>query len=164
MIIRERFVIICLLGKIIKCSCVAKPIFILSLVKLSPSGPGTRICICSWHLSDWCSFRFLLYFRFPIWPYAKLIFACWLVLPHFNGAAYVYRHFIRPFYMNPHSTTMWYVPRKGLFHKQDDVLTAAEKYMEEHGTEAFERLISKVCRLLHDEILFLGLARPDPLV
>ncbi|XP_030449201.1 HVA22-like protein c isoform X1 [Syzygium oleosum] len=80
---------------------------------------------------------------FPIWPYAKLIFACWLVLPHFNGAAHVYRHFIRPFYMNPHSTTMWYVPRKGLFHKRDDVLTAAEKYMEEHGTEAFERLISK---------------------
>ncbi|KAI3433055.1 HVA22-like protein [Psidium guajava] len=88
---------------------------------------------------------------FPIWPYAKLIFACWLVLPHFNGAAYVYKHFIRPFYRNPQCTTMWYVPRNNLFHKRDDVLTAAERYMEEHGTEAFERLISKsvsvICRL-----------------
>lgn len=39
---------------------------------------------------------------------------------------------------------MWYVPRKNIFSKQDDVLSAAERYMEEHGTEAFERLITKV--------------------
>ncbi|BBG94236.1 HVA22 homologue C [Prunus dulcis] len=85
---------------------------------------------------------------FPIWPYAKLIFTCWLVLPQFNGAAYVYRHFIRPYYMNPPSPhQMWYIPRKkNIFSKPDDVLTAAEKYMEEHGTEAFERLITKADR------------------
>ncbi|XWS34079.1 hypothetical protein CRYUN_Cryun21dG0008200 [Craigia yunnanensis] len=81
---------------------------------------------------------------FPIWPYAKLIVTCWLVLPHFNGAAYVYRHFIRPFYMNPQSTAIWYVPRKkSIFSKPDDILTAAEKYIEEYGTENFERLITK---------------------
>jgi receptor expression-enhancing protein 5/6 len=92
-------------------------------------------------------------FRLPIWPYAKLILSCWLVLPHFNGAAHVYRHYLRPFYMNPQlpkmpqmpgTSQMWYVPRKNIFSKQDDVLTAAERYMQEHGTEAFERLISKV--------------------
>ncbi|KAL8035581.1 hypothetical protein ABFX02_12G106600 [Erythranthe guttata] len=38
---------------------------------------------------------------FPIWSYTKLIGVCWLVLPYFNGAAYVYEHFVRPFYMNP---------------------------------------------------------------
>ncbi|KAK7274804.1 hypothetical protein RIF29_15903 [Crotalaria pallida] len=91
-----------------------------------------------------------------IWPYAKLILSCWLVLPHFNGAAHVYRHYIRPFYMNPQmpqmpqiprgASQMWYVPKKNIFSKQDDVLTAAERYMEEHGTEAFERLISKTDR------------------
>ncbi|OMO93157.1 TB2/DP1/HVA22-related protein [Corchorus capsularis] len=84
---------------------------------------------------------------FPIWPYAKLIVTCWLVLPHFNGAAYVYRHFIRPVYLNPQSatSTIWYVPRKkNIFRKQDDdILTAAEKYMEEHGTHEFGRLITK---------------------
>ncbi|RXH69904.1 hypothetical protein DVH24_007160 [Malus domestica] len=49
--------------------------------------------------------------------------------------------------------TILYVPTNcssdvgaGLFSKPDDVLTAAEKYMEEHGTDAFERLISKVDR------------------
>ncbi|XP_048318835.2 HVA22-like protein c [Ziziphus jujuba] len=86
----------------------------------------------------------------PIWAYAKLIFICWLVLPQFNGAAYVYKRFIRPFYMNPQITTahqIWYIPRKkNIFSKQDDILTAAEKYIEEHGTEAFERLITKADR------------------
>ncbi|XP_059448331.1 HVA22-like protein c [Corylus avellana] len=82
----------------------------------------------------------------PIWPYAKLITTCWLVLPHFNGAAHVYKNFIRPFYMNPQLQTsqIWYIPRKkDIFSKPDDVLTAAEKYIEENGTEAFEKLISK---------------------
>ncbi|CAK9136369.1 unnamed protein product [Ilex paraguariensis] len=83
---------------------------------------------------------------FPIWPYAKLIATCWLVLPYFNGASYVYEHFIRPFYRNP-QVKIWYVPRKkDIFSKPDDILTAAEKYMEENGTEAFERLISRADR------------------
>lgn len=94
---------------------------------------------------------FQLIRSFPIWAYGKLILTCWLVLPQFNGAAYVYRRFIRPFYINPQSSAqqIWYFPRskdkKNMFSKPDDVLTAAEKYMEEHGTEAFERLITKVC-------------------
>ncbi|KAK4598467.1 hypothetical protein RGQ29_015788 [Quercus rubra] len=80
---------------------------------------------------------------FPIWPYAKLILTCWLVLPHFNGAAHVYRNFIRPFYRDPTTCQIWYVPRKkNVFKKPDDVLTAAENYIEEHGTEAFEMLIA----------------------
>ncbi|KAK7348599.1 hypothetical protein VNO80_23161 [Phaseolus coccineus] len=85
----------------------------------------------------------------PIWPFAKLIFSCWLVLPHFNGAAVVYKNYIRPFYMNPQipipqGSQIWYFPqKKSLFSDSDDVLSAAERYMEEHGTEAFERLITK---------------------
>ncbi|KAL2226123.1 UNVERIFIED_CONTAM: HVA22-like protein a [Sesamum indicum] len=81
---------------------------------------------------------------FPIWSYAKLIAICWLVLPYFNGAAYVYENWIRPFYRNP-QVKLWYVPRKkDIFSKPDDVLTAAEKYIEENGPEAFERLIARI--------------------
>lgn len=87
--------------------------------------------------------------RFPIWPYAKLIATCWLVLPQFNGAAYVYKHYVRPIYKKRENVQMWYVPKKkSIFDKPDDVLTAAEKYIEEHGPEAFERLISKVCPII----------------
>lgn len=52
--------------------------------------------------------------------------------------------------MNPQraSTNIWYVPHKKFkfFPKrdEDDILTAAEKYMEQHGTEAFERMIVRV--------------------
>lgn len=82
----------------------------------------------------------------PIWSYAKLIGTCWLVIPYFSGAAYVYDHFVRPFFVNRQSQTVniWYVPKKkDIFSKPDDVLAAAEKYIEENGTEALEKLIHR---------------------
>ncbi|XP_057951731.1 HVA22-like protein a isoform X2 [Malania oleifera] len=80
----------------------------------------------------------------PIWPYVKLILLCWLVIPYFSGAAYVYEHFVRPFFVNRQTVNVWYIPKlKDVFRKQDDILTAAEKYIEENGTEAFKTLISK---------------------
>lgn len=53
--------------------------------------------------------------------------------------------------MNPQTSTLWYIPHntKHIFSTQQDhdVLTAAEKYMEQHGTQAFERLMNKVYKL-----------------
>lgn len=34
-----------------------------------------------------------------------------------------------------------------MFSKPDDILTAAEKYIQENGPEAFERLIARVIRI-----------------
>lgn len=57
--------------------------------------------------------------------------------------------------MNPQraTTNIWYVPQKkfNFFPKrdEDDILTAAEKYMEHHGTEAFERMIVRVSSTSH---------------
>ncbi|KAL9272658.1 HVA22-like protein [Drosera capensis] len=85
----------------------------------------------------------------PLWSYGKLLLTCWLVIPYFSGAAYVYEHFIRPVFVNPHTRTVniWYVPRKkDLFGKRDDILTAAEKYIKEHGTDAFKDIINKADR------------------
>jgi receptor expression-enhancing protein 5/6 len=85
------------------------------------------------------------YCRLPFWPYAKLFFNCWLVLPQFNGAAYVYQNFVRPIFVNQQTINIWYIPRKkDNLGKSEDVLQAAERYIQENGTEAFERLISKV--------------------
>ncbi|PWZ33870.1 HVA22-like protein f [Zea mays] len=35
---------------------------------------------------------------FPPWPYMKLLFCCWLVLPIFNGAAYIYEAHVRRYF------------------------------------------------------------------
>jgi len=86
----------------------------------------------------------MLICRLPFWSYAKLFFNCWLVLPWFNGAAYVYDHFVRPMFVNHQIVNIWYVPRNEKSSKPDDVLSAAERYIEQNGPEAFEKLISKV--------------------
>ncbi|XP_034674085.1 HVA22-like protein a isoform X2 [Vitis riparia] len=89
----------------------------------------------------------LAYPLLPFWPYAKLIATCWLVIPYFSGAAYVYEHFVRPLFVNPRTVNIWYVPRKkDVFSKPDDILTAAEKYIQENGPDAFENIINRVDR------------------
>lgn len=52
---------------------------------------------------------------------------------------------MRPFFVNPRTINIWYVPRKkDALGKTDDILTAAEKYLQEHGPDAFENMINKV--------------------
>ena len=109
----------------------------------------------------WCMF----YYRFPFWPYAKLAFNCWLVLPYFSGAAYVYQHYVRPLFVNQQTVNIWYIPRKkNIFSRADDVLSASEKFIEENGPGAFKKLINMVYHytpsffwMLKQEILNLGL-------
>lgn len=80
----------------------------------------------------------------PFWPSMKLIFICWLVLPYFNGAAYVYENYVRPLFVKNQMVNIWYVPpKKGLFGKSDDFLTALDKYIEENGPEALKKLTNK---------------------
>ncbi|CAL9126980.1 HVA22-like protein [Musa troglodytarum] len=104
-------------------------------------------------LTYWVLYSFITLFELtfakvlewiPFWSYAKLMLSCWLVLPYFNGAAYVYQHFVRPLILNNQTVNVWYVPgKKDTFDKPDDLLSAAERYIEENGPEAFEKLISK---------------------
>ncbi|KAG8076352.1 hypothetical protein GUJ93_ZPchr0006g42652 [Zizania palustris] len=103
-------------------------------------------------LTYWVLYSFITLFELtfapviewlPFWSYAKLFFNCWLVLPCFHGAAYVYDHFVRPMFVNRQIVNVWYVPRKESISKPDDVLSAAERYIEQNGPEAFEKLISK---------------------
>ncbi|KAK1648334.1 hypothetical protein QYE76_066139 [Lolium multiflorum] len=80
----------------------------------------------------------------PFWSSMKLIFICWLVLPYFSGAAYVYQKYVRPVFVKNQMVNIWYVPqKKGLFGKSDDFLTALNKYIEENGPEALKKLTDK---------------------
>uniref|UniRef100_A0A0E0DXG3 HVA22-like protein n=1 Tax=Oryza meridionalis TaxID=40149 RepID=A0A0E0DXG3_9ORYZ len=82
--------------------------------------------------------------RLPFWPSMKLIFICWLVLPYFNGAAFVYQNYVRPMFVKHQMVNIWYVPqKKGLFGKSDDFLTALDKFIEENGPEALKKLTNK---------------------
>ncbi|GMP38842.1 hypothetical protein CsSME_00009952 [Camellia sinensis var. sinensis] len=81
----------------------------------------------------------------PFWPYMKLMAICWLGLPHFNGACYVYECLIRPcLSVNPQG-----VIRQFVKHKEDVSLNAesflavAEMYVKENGSEALEKLIDR---------------------
>jgi len=66
----------------------------------------------------------------------KLMIICSLVIPHFDGAFYVYNHLVRPYLLlNP-----------ALLCKRDHFLPEAERYVKENGPEALEKLIDKeVC-------------------
>ncbi|KAL6541345.1 HVA22-like protein a [Orobanche hederae] len=83
--------------------------------------------------------------RLPFWSYIKLFFTCWLVIPYFSGAAYVYEQYVRPYLVTRQKTVnIWYVPRKkDIFNKPDDILMAAEKYIQENGADAFEKMIHR---------------------
>ncbi|KAL7236068.1 hypothetical protein ACSBR1_019360 [Camellia fascicularis] len=81
----------------------------------------------------------------PFWPYMKLMAICWLGLPHFNGACYVYECLIRPcLSVNPQGVINQFVN-----HKEDVPLNAesflalAEMYVKENGSEALEKLIDR---------------------
>ncbi|CAL5379403.1 unnamed protein product [Camellia sinensis] len=84
----------------------------------------------------------------PFWPYMKLMAICWLGLPHFNGACYVYEcliRLIRPcLSANPQGVIKQFVK-----HKEDIPLNAenflamAEMYVKENESEALEKLIDR---------------------
>ncbi|KAJ3695123.1 hypothetical protein LUZ60_000500 [Juncus effusus] len=103
-------------------------------------------------LTYWVIYSFLTLFEltfwnviqwFPLWPYMKLLFCCWLVLPIFNGAAYLYENHVRKYvkignYVNSSYTER---QRRVMQMMSLDARKAVERYIEMYGPEAFERVI-----------------------
>ncbi|XP_010916287.2 HVA22-like protein f [Elaeis guineensis] len=80
---------------------------------------------------------------FPVWPYMKLVFCLWLVLPIFNGAAYIYENYVRRYVkIGGYISSTDPEERK----KMVEMMSPAAKnlvvqYIEKHGPEAFARVI-----------------------
>ncbi|XWS39799.1 hypothetical protein CRYUN_Cryun18bG0085400 [Craigia yunnanensis] len=78
----------------------------------------------------------------PFWPHIKLSIFCWLMIPHFDGAFYVYYHFVHPcLYMDVQTIINWFKKQQEFF-LEDNFLVEADKYVKAHGPEALEKLIS----------------------
>ncbi|WRX09839.1 TB2/DP1/HVA22-related protein - like 2 [Theobroma cacao] len=81
----------------------------------------------------------------PFWPYMKLLFCMWLVLPIFNGAAYIYEKYIRKYIrfggFGSSISTYTEDQRKILQMISSDARKYVAEYIDKHGWTAFERII-----------------------
>ncbi|KAH7836190.1 hypothetical protein Vadar_033570 [Vaccinium darrowii] len=81
----------------------------------------------------------------PFWPYMKLMAMCLLVLPNFNGASYVYECLLRPFLSVDARVVMKYFirPKEDKSLNAENLLAMAERYVQENGSEALEKLLDR---------------------
>ncbi|KAI4308066.1 hypothetical protein L6164_031181 [Bauhinia variegata] len=106
-------------------------------------------------LTYWVLYSFITLFElsaykilawFPIWPYLKLVFCVWLVLPMFNGAAYIYGNFVRKYAKIVYDYDIGYSNyseehKKVLQMMSLDARKAVERYIDRYGPDAFDRVI-----------------------
>ncbi|BFG41291.1 hypothetical protein CerSpe_275650 [Prunus speciosa] len=79
----------------------------------------------------------------PLWPYFRLIIVFWLVIPHFGGAFYVYKHLICPcLSMDLQIVVNWFNKRKKSSFDRDNVFTEVERCAQEKGPEALEEVVA----------------------
>ncbi|KAK6135652.1 hypothetical protein DH2020_030617 [Rehmannia glutinosa] len=80
----------------------------------------------------------------PLWSSIKLVAIFWLVIPRFHGACYAYQSLIRPFLVVNLQAIInrFYMSLEEQPHKKEMFLDVANKYIQENGSEALEKLIS----------------------
>jgi len=76
----------------------------------------------------------------------KLLLCCWLVLPIFNGAAYIYEAHVRRYfkignYVNPYYNER---QRRVLQMMSLDARKSVERFIETHGPDALDKIIRAV--------------------
>lgn len=71
----------------------------------------------------------------------------WLVLPVFNGAAYIYEKFVRKYVkLGSYVSSSYSVEQRKVLQMMSlDARKSVESYIDRYGTEAFERVIRAVC-------------------
>ncbi|OMO85284.1 Zinc finger, U1-type [Corchorus capsularis] len=72
----------------------------------------------------------------------KLTVVCWLMIPGFDGAFYVYNHIVHPCLYVDMQTIINWLKKQLEFYLKDDFLAEADKYVKAHGPEALEKLIA----------------------
>ncbi|PQQ12526.1 uncharacterized protein Pyn_17425 [Prunus yedoensis var. nudiflora] len=98
----------------------------------------------------WVVFSLILLFQnaflkflewLPLWPYIRIMIVFWLVMPHFDGAFYVYKHLVCPcLTMDSQIVTNWFNERR----KELLFRAEGERYVKENVPEALETIACKV--------------------
>ncbi|KEH31199.1 putative transcription factor C2H2 family [Medicago truncatula] len=101
------------------------------------------------YLFEYAFMSLLLWFH--LWPYIKLMIIFCLIIPDFGRASYVYNNLIRPMKLQIVSWRLNNYWRK-CFVEKDDFLMHAERYMQENGTEALEKLIASKNTMCRPEV------------
>ncbi|KAF7126394.1 hypothetical protein RHSIM_Rhsim11G0142600 [Rhododendron simsii] len=81
----------------------------------------------------------------PVWPYIKLLAMCLLVLPHFNGASYVYECLLRPcLSVDPRAAIKYFIkPKEDKKLDAESFLADVDRYVQENGSEALEKFLDR---------------------
>ncbi|XP_050364956.1 uncharacterized protein LOC126783517 isoform X2 [Argentina anserina] len=105
----------------------------------------------------WVVFSLILLFEhvfmkllewFLLWPYIRLLIVFVLVMPHFDGALYVYKHLIYPcLSMEPHIIINLFNKRKESLLK-DNFLAELESYVNKNGPEGLEKFIASKSKFM----------------
>ncbi|KAK1372868.1 hypothetical protein POM88_029061 [Heracleum sosnowskyi] len=82
--------------------------------------------------------------KLPVWIYAKIVVILWLVIPIFDGAGIAYDSLVRPCLYVQLLQVVFDLLNKNqdLSCGKESFLVVAQQYVDEHGTEALEKLIS----------------------
>ncbi|OVA14294.1 TB2/DP1/HVA22-related protein [Macleaya cordata] len=116
----------------------------------SPSTLDDQQWLTYWILYSLITLFELSFWKFlawvPFWPFLKLIICLWLVLPIFNGAAYIYENFVRKYVKIGIHVSPNYPEgqRKVLQMMSLDARKSVERYIEKYGPDAFERVVKAV--------------------
>ncbi|KAK3446225.1 hypothetical protein EUGRSUZ_A01961, partial [Eucalyptus grandis] len=113
----------------------------------SPNNVDDQQWLTYWVLYSFITLFELSFYKIlawlPFWPYLKLLFCMWLVLPIFNGAAYIYQNFVRKYVKigNQVSSSYSESQKKILLMMSLDARKSVERYIEKYGPDAFDRVI-----------------------
>lgn len=82
--------------------------------------------------------------RLLLWQYIRVMIVYWLVIPHFDGAVFVYKHLICPrLTMDPQIVINWFNKRRNESSCiRESFLAELERYVQENGPEALERIVA----------------------
>ncbi|CAF2300382.1 unnamed protein product [Brassica napus] len=84
----------------------------------------------------------------PFWPYIKLLFCMWLVLPMFSGAAYIYSNFVRKYVkigMNVGGGTTYTDEQRRVLQMMSlDARKSVQDYVDRFGWDSVEKAIKAV--------------------